>query len=80
MPGKLTDEEWEFIARRKQLQYEAVEPYLKPVAGPETEAELRQRVRDALENLSQTERMALRAEVRQARHEIFRDEPYDPLG
>lgn len=55
-----------YVREKKRIEYEAAEPYLRPVAGPEAEAQLRQRVRDALAELPLEERLALNREKRRA--------------
>lgn len=62
----------EYIARKKQIEWEYAQPYLEPVAAPslETEPERRQRVREALSQLPEGERMKLSADLRREYREI----------
>lgn len=53
-----------YVHEKKRIEYEAVEPYLKPVAGSESEAQLRRRVREALAELPMEERLAVKREKR----------------
>lgn len=55
-----------YVHEKKRIEYEAVEPYLKPVAGAESEAQLRQRVREALAKLPMEERLAVKRAKRRA--------------
>lgn len=55
-----------YVREKKRIEYEAAEPYLRPVAGPESEAQLRRRVREALAELPIEERLALKRRKRRA--------------
>lgn len=68
MSSELAGFERAFIQAKKRIEYEYAAPYLKPVpnGGNEAETELRERVRDAIEELPEQDRWAMWAEKREA--------------
>lgn len=68
MSSELAGFERAFLRAKKRIEYEYAAPYLKPVAnaGRESETELRDRVREAIEELPEQDRWAMWAEKREA--------------
>jgi len=72
MSSELAGFERAFIQAKKQIEYEYAEPYLKPVANAEmeSETELRERVRAAIEGLPEQDRWQMWADKREAYREL----------
>ena len=72
MSSELAGFERAFIRAKKQIEYQYAEPYLKPVAnaGMESEIELRERVRAAIEELPEQDRWQMWADKREAYREL----------
>lgn len=66
MVDQLPQPDREYIRRKKQIEIEYALPYMKPVAGPVSEPELRQKVRAALKELPKREWVQMQQELEEA--------------
>lgn len=78
MVKQIPEPDREYIRRKKQIQLRWAAPYMSPVAGPVSEAKLRQNVRDALKMMPQEDWVKMQQELEEAWRETHgnRDDLY----
>lgn len=83
--NELDAKEWKFLSEKKNIQYNYSRPYMPPCTNPqmETEEQLRSRVREGLQYLSDEERADMHQDIRRVYYEVFTPEyassPNPPL-
>lgn len=71
--NELDQKDRQFIQERKNIEWSYARPYMPPSPNPahETEVELRERVREGLEYLTEEERTDMKKDIRRVYYDIF---------
>lgn len=74
--NRLSAEDRKYIKRKKQIELECAWPYMDPIAGPISEARLRERVRTTLKTLPKEEWLEYQAKLEKAWRETHPEKNY----